>query len=144
MNNSLAESNAFRKILIIGLLVMVLFIVGFGISCQSQAPVSAPPESSQGLPQEPTPGGSPVTPSTVEVTIEGFAYKPATLNITAGTTVIWHNKDTVPHTVTARDKSFDSGTISPNGTFSHTFEQSGTSEYYCTIHPYMEGKVVVD
>jgi len=144
VKNNFAKLTAPRTTLIIGLLLMALLIIGFGISCQSQTPAPALPTPSQGLPEETTPGASPVTPSTVEVTIEGFAYKPAALNILVGTTVTWYNKDSVTHTVTARDKSFDSGSLSLNDTFSYTFEQSGTFEYYCTIHPYMEGKVVVD
>ncbi len=144
MKTSFTKLTAFRTILIISLLLMVLFIIGSGISCQSRAPALAPSVPSQGLPEEPTTGAPPVAPSIVEVTIEGFAYKPATLNIPVGTTVIWYNKDSVPHTVTARDKSFDSGSLPRDGSFSFTFKQKGTFEYYCTMHPYMEGKVVID
>ena len=144
MKNNFAKLTAFRTVLTISLLLMVLFIIGFGIACQSRAPVSAPPAPSPGLPKEPTPGAPPVTPPQIEMAIEGFAYKPATLNIAVGTTVVWYNKDTAPHTVTARDKSFDSGSLSRDGSFSFSFKQQGTFEYYCTIHPYMEGKVVVN
>jgi plastocyanin len=142
MNNHFDKSVALRTTLIISLFLIVVFITGFGVSCQSQEPV--PPAPSPGLPKEPTLGEPPATPPQIEVAIEGFAYKPATLNIQVGTTVIWYNKDSVPHTVTARDKSFDSGSLSRDGSFSFTFKQKGTFEYYCTIHPYMEGKVVVD
>ena len=44
----------------------------------------------------------------------------------------------------ARDGLFDSGSLPADGTFTYTFSQAGTFEYYCTIHPYMEGKVVVE
>ncbi len=142
MKNSFAKLTAFRTILIISLLLMVLFIIGSGISCQS--PASAPPAPSLGLPEAPTPGTSSTTLSQIEVTIEGFAYKPATLNIPVGTTVVWYNKDTAPHTVTARDKSFDSSSLSRDGSFSFTFKQQGTFEYYCQFHPTMTGKIIVE
>lgn len=142
VKNSFTKLIAFRTILIISLLLIVLFIIGFGISCQSQAPT--PPATSPGLPKEPTPGTPPTTPTIIEVAIEGFAFKPAEINVPVGSTITWYNKDSAAHTVTARDKSFDSGKLSRNDTFSYTFKQSGTFEYYCTIHPFMEGKVVVD
>jgi plastocyanin len=140
MENRFDRPVTSRAILVIGLLLGVLFITGFGLSCQSPAPAAAPPIPGQGLPGKP----APVVPSTVEVTIEGFAYKPATLNIPVGTTVTWHNNDTAPHTVTARDNSFDSGSLANGGTFSHTFQEKGTFEYYCKIHPNMAGKVTVE
>lgn len=89
----------------------------------------------------------PITPTTLptnEVVIEGFAFKPATLSISLGTTVTWHNNDSVTHTVTAQDNSFDSGSLSPGSTFAHTFEQKGTFEYHCKTHPSMTGKVIVE
>ncbi len=144
MKNRFDKLFTFKTILLTSLFLMVLFIMGFGISCQSQAPAQAPPAPSPVLPKEPTPGTPSTIPSQVEVAIDGSAFKPATLNIPVGTTVIWRNNDSVAHTVTARDKSFDSGSLSRNGTFSYTFKQKGTFAYYCTLHPYMEGKVVVD
>jgi plastocyanin len=122
---------------------MIFLIIGLGISCQPQQPAPAPPLPSNGTPLEPTPGEPPATPPQIEVAIEGFAFKPATLNIPTGTTVLWYNNDSVDHTVTARDNSFDSDIISPGKTFKHTFQQSGTSEYYCRIHPNMEGEVTI-
>lgn len=142
MKNLFNESVALRTILVISLFLIVVFITGSGISCQSQA--SAPPAPSPGLPEEPTPGEPPATSPQIEVAIEGFAFKPATLNIPAGTTVIWYNNDSVIHTVTARDNSFDSGSLSGSDTFSYTFEDKGSFEYYCIPHPYMTGKVTVE
>ena len=62
----------------------------------------------------------------------------------AGTTVTWINKDAVPHTVTSLSGSeLDSGTMNQGATYSHTFNSSGTYDYYCTIHPYMKASVTV-
>jgi plastocyanin len=77
------------------------------------------------------------------VAIEGFAFAPATLEVAAGTEVMWTNRDPEAHTVTSDDGSFDSGPIDPDGTFSVTFDQSGTVTYVCNIHPAMTGTVRV-
>jgi plastocyanin len=76
-------------------------------------------------------------------TITGFAFQPASMEVTAGTTVTWTNDDPAPHTVTAADGSFDSGAIAPGATFSRTFDSSGSFEYACAIHPTMTGTVIV-
>jgi plastocyanin len=83
-------------------------------------------------------------PGTNEVFIQGMAFTPSSITVTAGSTIIWTNKDGVPHTVTCNTVSiFDSGSISPGGTWSHTFNNVGTFQYKCTIHPTMTGTVVV-
>jgi plastocyanin len=132
MKNHL-DTITFRALLIISLFLIILSIAGLGISCQSQssAPAPAPPASS--LPTTPTPGASPATPPQIEVAIEGFAFNPAQLN-----------DDSAPHTATARDNSFESGSLSKGDTFSYTFEQRGIIEYYCRFHPSMTGKIVVE
>jgi len=74
----------------------------------------------------------------------GHAYSPQTLTVKAGTKVTWVNKDTVTHTVTSHGISlFDSGNLATGATFSYTFARAGTYPYYCTIHPWMKGTVVV-
>ncbi len=77
-----------------------------------------------------------------------FAFSPATLTIKAGTTVIWKNTTSAPHTVTSDDgKTFDSGTSNPiaaqSGTFSFTFTTAGTFAYHCEIHPFMKATIIV-
>jgi plastocyanin len=95
----------------------------------------------------PTPKPTPTpAPTTVVVSIivdssGNFAFSPSTVNITAGTTVVWKNTTAAPHTVTG--SSFGSGTIPSGGTFSFTFTQSGSFAYHCMIHPYMMGTVNV-
>jgi len=119
------------RVLIIGLVLVTMSFV-FGISCYSPAPTSTP---------APTP--SPSSTSS-EIEISGFAFAPAIVTISAGTTLTWTNNDSVSHTVTSRDNLFDSGNLSGGSTFSYTFAQSGTFEYYCTIHPYMTAKVIIE
>ncbi len=76
-------------------------------------------------------------------TISGFAYHPNPITVTAGRSVTWTNNDSAPHTVTADDGSFTSGTIASGGTFTHTFATMGTVAYHCTIHQSMHGSVDV-
>ncbi|MGH2560746.1 MAG: cupredoxin domain-containing protein [Thermomicrobiales bacterium] len=77
------------------------------------------------------------------VNIADFAFDPGSIEIAAGATVTWTNNDTAPHTVTADDGSFDSGTLEPGDTFSWTFEQAGSVAYHCAIHPEMTASVEV-
>jgi plastocyanin len=79
-----------------------------------------------------------------EVFIQGMAFSPSTITVTAGTTVTWTNKDGVAHTVTSSSGSFDSMSINPNGTYSHLFSAAGTFPYICTIHPTMTATVIVN
>ncbi len=71
-------------------------------------------------------------------------YSVNTLTVPVGTTVTWTNDDTVIHTVTAADGSFDSGFLDPGATWSYTFDTPGEFEYLCTPHPWMRAKVVVE
>lgn len=77
------------------------------------------------------------------VSIRGFVFDPAELSVGSGTEVTWTNDDPAPHTVTARDGSFDSGTIEPGQTFSVQVDASGAVTYFCEIHPAMEGTIRV-
>jgi len=87
--------------------------------------------------------GSPVAVAGDQVTIDNFAFAPATLTVKAGTTVTWTNKDEEPHTVAASDGSFHSPGMGTGATFTHTFSTAGTFDYVCSIHPSMHGTVVV-
>ena len=77
------------------------------------------------------------------VEIVDFAFAPDPLEIAVGETVTWTNRDAAPHTATADDGSFDSGTLAMGDSFSFTFETPGTYTYICTIHPQMAGTIVV-
>jgi Plastocyanin len=77
------------------------------------------------------------------VTIQNYAFHPATLTVAPGTTVTWTNDDGVAHTVTAADGSFKSGGIDHGKTFSHTFSKAGDYKYHCSYHSDMNGEVVV-
>lgn len=85
---------------------------------------------------------TPLAPSP-EVTIDNFSFTPATITVTAGTTVTWINHDDVPHTVTADDRQFASKALDTDDRFSHAFATPGTYSYFCAVHPHMTGKIIV-
>ncbi len=88
--------------------------------------------------------GSSSTPAgkTINVSIKDFSFGEP-LTVAAGTTVVWTNEDNMAHTVTAADKSFDSGTLDPGAGFSYTFTKAGSFDYICSLHPSMKGRVTV-
>ena len=79
----------------------------------------------------------------ISATIQNFAFSPNPLTIAPGSTVIWTNRDGAPHTVTADDGSWGSGTLRQGGTYSQVFTSPGSYPYHCAIHPSMKGAVVV-
>ena len=82
-------------------------------------------------------------PQTVAIEIDNFKFGVASLEVTAGTTVTWTNRDDVPHTVASSTKIFKSAPLDTGEAFSYTFKEAGTFEYYCSMHPRMTGKIVV-
>src|SRR5262249_35590018 len=78
-----------------------------------------------------------------EVKIDNFSFTPNTITVAAGTSVKWINHDDIPHNVVADDKSFKSKVLDTDEQFTYTFTKPGTYTYFCSIHPKMTGKVVV-
>ena len=76
-------------------------------------------------------------------------YDPSPANVAVGTTVTWKNDDATLHTATSGTPDsgpsgeFDSSYLAKGKTFQHTFDKAGTFDYYCTLHPFMIGQVVV-
>ena len=84
-------------------------------------------------------------PESVDVKIDNFSFGPASLTISVGSTVTWTNRDDIPHTVVSADdpKVFKSKVLDTDEKFSFTFTRAGTYAYFCSIHPKMTGKVIV-
>ena len=84
-------------------------------------------------------------PETTEVKIDNFSFGPGTLTVPVGTTVTWTNRDDIPHTVVSTDdtKTFKSKVLDTDEKFSFSFTKAGTYPYFCSIHPKMTGKVIV-
>ncbi len=77
------------------------------------------------------------------VEMRAMAFAPTRIEVSAGATVEWTNRDQLAHTITADDGSWDSGPIDPGGTWRHAFNTPGTYAFHCTPHPFMTGAVVV-
>jgi plastocyanin len=114
-----------KKVLTVGMALTVAACL------MGTATASARPQSPQG------------TQAMAKVKIVNFAFKPATLNIAAGTTVIWKNTSLTSHTVTSDTGAFDSGIIAGGAKYKHRFKKPGTFAYHCSIHPQMTASVVV-
>jgi len=81
--------------------------------------------------------------SAAEVKIDNFVFGPAAITVSVGTTVTWTNHDDIPHTVASTAKVFKSKVLDTDEKFSYTFTKAGEYPYFCSIHPKMTGKVVV-
>lgn len=127
--------------LIIGIIVLIVIVLGALVFILMNNP------STQGNTQtnKPSSGNNqPSTPKTYNIEIKNFAFSPASLTINKGDTVIWTNKDSVPHTVTSDlGNELDSPVFGNGKTYSHTFTNSGNFNYYCTIHPMMKAEIIV-
>ncbi len=82
-------------------------------------------------------------PQRVAIDIDNFRFGVVSMEVAAGTTVTWTNRDDVPHTVASTAKVFKSPPLDTGETFSFTFSNPGTFDYYCSMHPRMTGRVVV-
>jgi plastocyanin len=76
--------------------------------------------------------------------IDNFTFVPARLTVKAGTTVTWRNEDDIPHTVTSAARLFRSKALDTDDSFSFTFTEPGTYEYFCSLHPRMMATIVVE
>lgn len=120
-----------KKGLIIGIVVAIL-VIGLGAYLlMGNSKTSVSPNESPDLP-------------TKAITINNFAFSPATLTINKGETVVWTNSDPMAHTVTSDSGSeLSSGTLSKGQTYSHTFNDAGTYNYHCNFHSSMKATIIV-
>ncbi|MFJ3484744.1 cupredoxin domain-containing protein [Pseudomonas sp. NPDC090202] len=79
----------------------------------------------------------------VRINIKDFMFAPTDLNIPVGSTVTWVNDDQIPHTVIETHKAFHSAALDTSESFTFQFDNAGTFEYFCGLHPQMIGKIVV-
>ncbi len=141
-----------KKKLIIGFLVLAVLLSGCAAPTTKTTPApTAQPTITQPA-QTQTPEASPtqtvtgsptqtLTAQPVAIEITNFAFVPATVTISKGTTVVWTQEDSVSHTVSGT--GFDSGSLSQGQTFSKTFNEAGTFNYHCSIHTTMTGTIIV-
>ncbi len=87
--------------------------------------------------------GVPAAGSAAAVGIKDFKFAPPVLTVPVGAAVTWVNHDEEPHTVTSGTGAFGSAGLVNDDSFVQTFTKPGTYQYFCAIHPYMKGTVVV-
>jgi plastocyanin len=105
-------------------------------SSSSSTPAAAPATS--------TPAAAPAAGATVAVSMKNIQFAPKSVTAKVGQTVKWTNDDSVDHNVTATSgETFKSSTFGQGATYSHKLTKAGTIKYVCTIHPGMEGTIVV-
>ena len=99
------------------------------------------PEETESTESEPAPSGE--AAKSEKVDIVEFTYQPDPVVVQVGGKVTWQNQDTAPHTATADDESWDTGTIEKGKIGSETFKEAGAFAYFCEVHPDMRGTVEV-
>jgi plastocyanin len=135
--------------------IVIVAIAGIAVANKDDNKVVTPPpaptsdtnQSDNSTANNPSPTTpSPQSSNSSSVSIANMSFSPATLTVKKGTSVTWTNNDSVVHTVTAttnKEHGPNSGNISPGKTYSFTFNDEGTFNYFCEVHPSMTGKVTV-
>lgn len=125
----------FHWAILVSVVAMIMMIAG----CTSYSPPSTPPATTQ-----PQVTGAPT------VTIQSFAFSPATITVPRGTTVTWVNRDSASHTIVSDAQGsgvqgalFTSSSLGNGTNYSFKFDNPGTYSYFCSIHPSMKGTVIV-
>jgi len=111
----------------------------YGSDGATLPPATATPVETPATSATPTPA----TGQQVEVEVFNFGFRPAEITVSSGTAVVWVNTSPTTHTVTDKERRWDSGFLESGQRFQMTFETPGEYEYWCLLHPDMEGKVVV-
>lgn len=123
-----------RKVLFITLILVIAIVASGCSSTPTTTPNPAPAPAT-------TPMPVPQNQQAYTVNIQNNAFNPSSLQVPAGSTVKWVNLDSVQHE--PKGNVFDSGPLNQNGVFEHTFNQAGTYNYACAIHPSMQGTITV-
>ncbi|MCR4274502.1 MAG: cupredoxin domain-containing protein [Candidatus Campbellbacteria bacterium] len=134
------------KSLIIWIVIIILVVLG--VMWVRKPAVLVPPTDPGTTTTTVTPTTLPPTAEflvpTASVAIENFAFSPKTVTVKKGTSVTWTNKDSAPHTVSVVGGAGPSSvSLATGATFSFTFDTVGVFQYTCSLHPSMQGTVVV-
>jgi plastocyanin len=115
-----------------GALVLLAAVAAVGIAMSSTDGDGGPP-------------GEPTVFEELEVTIEidDYDYRPQAVSVPSGATVTWVNNDNVPHTATEADDHWDTQVINHDESKALILDGPADYEYYCTLHPYMTGRIIV-
>jgi plastocyanin len=125
--------------------VATVLFIGCGGGAPT-APVQSVTTATATSASSPTPSLTPIAVAYVKIVGKGgkYVFDPATLTIKAGTQVVWTNDSNAPHTVTSDTGVFNTpGNLTENQTFKVIFSKPGRYTYYCNIHTYMTGVIIV-
>ena len=134
-----------------GLILLAITIILVGVcGCTQTAPPVQPPATvitPLQTTQQLTVTTIPVPQTTTSVSdntirIKNFAFDPASITVKVGSTVRWENKDSVPHRILFADGTY-SQVLAASDSWSRKIDKAGTYDYSCTIHPSMQGTVIV-
>ena len=126
-----------KKIISLAVILIAILITG-GCSLYGNNQTSAPRTT-----PAPTPAQPVVTQdNTNAINIENFSFNPATLTVKKGAAITWTNNDSAPHKI--KSAAFNSEILDKGQNFSFTFNQAGTFNYFCSIHPAMTGQIIVE
>ncbi len=125
-----AIANPFKMVRLIAPGIVIAFVVGVLGGCNTDDP-------------EPTQVKQATAAREHQVEIKGLNFVPATIDVNVGDTVTWTNRDFVPHTATASDKSWDTGAINKDESKSVVIGSGMETDYFCIFHPNMEGSMTL-
>lgn len=125
ISNGLNRKTAVAMVAVLIIVIGAVYYFG-GYNYGSPANTVSPSSAAQGSNQ---------------VSINNFAFSPAVLNVSAGTTVVWINNDSAAHRISGN--GFQSGDLAKGQSYSFTFTSVGTFDYICSIHPSMKGAIIV-
>ena len=135
-----------------GLILLAITIILLGVCGCTQtanpvkhpATVTAPPQITELQTVSTTPALlKTISVSDNTIRIKNFAFEPANITVKAGSTVRWVNQDSVPHRILFADGA-DSTVLAATQSYSRKFDQAGIYDFACTIHPTMQGIVIVE
>jgi len=124
-----------NKVIIV-IIVLVVAVVGI-LLIKNQSGIQ------NGTSTETQTSSSPVVAGSA-IIIENMAYAPTTITVKVGDLVTWTNKDSVSHSATADDGSFDTGILAQGQSGTASFSKAGTYTYHCKVHPNMKATIIVE
>jgi plastocyanin len=130
-----------KKIIILFSALMIILLVA---GCSSSTKPSSQTQINQPGAKDYTPQTASSTADAGSVQIKGFAFNPDTLTVKPGTAVVWTNEDSATHIIVAESGEFTSDQLAKGDSFTFKFDNKGTYNYYCSIHPSMKGTIVVE
>jgi amicyanin len=136
-----------KGLVLLAITIILIIVCGCAqssIPVQPMTTVTTPPQTTLQV----TVTTIPVPQTTTSVSdntirIKNFAFDPTSITVKVGSTVRWVNQDSVPHRILFADMT-DSTVLAATQSYSRKFDQSGTYDYACTIHPTMQGTVIVE